>query len=137
MTPLSSPILATGTLAQSYGTDRAKLAGAAKQFEAIFVRQMLAAARKTDFGGNLLGSEALQTFNTMQDEHFADLAADSGAFGLAKLIEQQLAAQLGGGGSGGTSTGSVRAGGVFDPAPTPAQAEPVEASPQTAPNRGN
>ena len=94
MTPLSSPMLATGTLAQSHGTDRAKLAGAAKQFEAIFVRQMLAAARKTDFGGNLLGGEALQTFNTMQDEHFADLAADSGAFGLAKMIEQQLAAQL-------------------------------------------
>ena len=137
MTPLSSPMLATGSLSQSHGTDRAKLAGAAKQFEAIFVRQMLAAARKTDFGGNLLGSEALQTFNTMQDEHFADLAADSGAFGLAKLIEQQLAAQLGGGLSGGTSTGSARAGGVFDPAPTPAQAEPVEASPQTAPNRGN
>ena len=96
MTPLSSPMLATGTLAQSHGTDRAKLAGAAKQFEAIFVRQMLAAARKTDFGSTLLGGEALQTFNTMQDEHFADLAADSGAFGLAKLIEQQLAAQLGG-----------------------------------------
>ena len=94
MTPLSSPMLATGSLAQSHGTDRAKLAGAAKQFEAIFVRQMLAAARKTDFGGNMLGGEALQTFTTMQDEHFADLAADSGAFGLAKLIEKQLAAQL-------------------------------------------
>ena len=94
MTPLSSPMLATGTLAQSHGTDRAKLADAAKQFEAIFVRQMLAAARKTDFGGSALSSEALQTFNTMQDEHFADLAADTGAFGLAKMIEQQLAAQL-------------------------------------------
>ena len=94
MTPLSSPMLATGSLSQSHGTDRAKLEGAAKQFEAIFVRQMLAAARKTDFGGNLLGSEALQTFNTMQDERFADLAADTGAFGLAKMIEQQLAAQL-------------------------------------------
>ena len=94
MTPLSSPMLATGSLAQAHGTDRDKLAGAAKQFEAIFVRQMLAAARKTDFGGNMLGGEALQTFTTMQDEHFADLVADTGAFGLAKMIEQQLAAQL-------------------------------------------
>ena len=94
MTPLSTPILATGSLSASHGTDRARLAHAAKQFEAIFVRQMLAAARKTQFGGDLLGGEGLQTFRAMQDEHFADIASDTGAFGLAKLIEKQLGAQL-------------------------------------------
>jgi peptidoglycan hydrolase FlgJ len=67
-----------------------ELAGAAKAFEAIFVRQMLAAARKTDFGGELFGGQSLDTFRQMQDERFADIAAESGAFGIAKLMEAQL-----------------------------------------------
>ena len=97
MSPLSAPMLATGSLSASHGTDRAQLAAAAKQFEAIFVRQMLAAARKTHFGDDasgLGGGQGLDTFRTMQDEHFADIASDTGAFGLAKMIEKQLQAQL-------------------------------------------
>ena len=95
MTAISSPMLASGSLTASHGTDREKLAAAARQFEAIFLRQMLAAARKADFGGEkLLGGQGLDTFRTMQDEHFADVAAGTGAFGLAAMIEKQLAAQL-------------------------------------------
>jgi len=97
MSPLTTPMLATGSLTQSHGTDRAQLAAAAKQFEAIFVRQMLAAARKTHFGDDasgLGGGQGADTFRSMQDEHFADIAADTGAFGLAKMIEQQLSTQL-------------------------------------------
>ena len=74
---------------------REDLAKAAQGFEAIFVRQMLAAARKTNFDeGGLFKSQALDTFNQMQDEKFADTAADTGAFGLAKIIEAQLARSL-------------------------------------------
>ena len=91
MTPVSAPMLATGSLVQTHGTDREKLAAVAKQFEGIFVRQMLAAARKADFGDPLLGGQALDTFRTMQDEHFADLAAQAGSFGFAAQIEAQLA----------------------------------------------
>ncbi|MBA4161967.1 MAG: flagellar biosynthesis protein FlgJ [Novosphingobium sp.] len=94
MMPISSPLLATGSLTQSHGTNRDQLAQAAQQFEAIFVRQMLAAARKSEFGGELLGGQALDTFRQMQDEHFADLAAKQGSFGLGKMIETHLAAQL-------------------------------------------
>ena len=95
MSPLSAPILPSRSLVQSHGSDRTKLAAAAKQFEAIFVRQMLAAARQSAFGGDdMLGGKGLETFRTMQDEHFADLAADTGAFGLATMIERQLSAQL-------------------------------------------
>jgi len=36
----------------------------------------------------------MDTFNSMQDERFAKIAADSGAFGLARQIEAQLSAQL-------------------------------------------
>ena len=79
------------------GGERAKLSAAAKQFEAIFIRQMLSAARQTDFGGGLFDSEALGTFRQLQDERFADLAAQTGAFGIARQIETQLASQLGAG----------------------------------------
>ncbi len=112
MTPVSSPMLATGTLVQSHGSDREKLAGVARQFEAILVRQMLAAARKADFGDSLFGGQAMETFTTMQDEQFADLAAKAGSFGLAKMIESQLAQQAGldaplppAGGAGGGPVG--------------------------------
>ena len=96
MSPVSAPLLATGSLAQSHGTDREQLAAAARQFEAIFVRQMLAQARKADFGEPLFGGQALDTFRTMQDEHFADIAGKSGALGLAAQIEAQLARFVGG-----------------------------------------
>ena len=135
MNPVDAPLLAAGSLTASHGTDRTQLAAAAKHFEAIFVRQMLAAARKTDFGGNVLGGQGLDTFRTMQDEHFADLAADTGAFGLAKMIEAQLSAQLGASGSAGASTGSAGAGlGII---PTPAQPEPVEGHAPASPQGSN
>ncbi len=95
---ISAPLLATGSLPQSQGTDRERLAQAARQFEAIFVRQVLAEARKSHFGGDLFGEgnpdSALGTFRKMQDERVADLAVERGAFGLAKMIETQLAAQV-------------------------------------------
>jgi flagellar protein FlgJ len=73
-------------------TDHEKLSATAKQFEAIFMRQMLAAARKADFGGGeLFGGQALDTFRQMQDDHFADVVADTGTLGFAAQIEAQLA----------------------------------------------
>lgn len=79
---MSSPQTANG----------AQLHAAAQQFEAIFVRQMLAAARQTSFDpeGPFSG-QAIETFRQMRDEQFADVAARSGAFGLASTIEAQLA----------------------------------------------
>jgi flagellar protein FlgJ len=91
MTPLSAPVPAAGSIGQSHGAERERLSVAARQFEAIFLRQMLSAARKADFGTPLLGGRGLDTFRTMQDEHFAALASQSGAFGLAAQIEAQLA----------------------------------------------
>ena len=58
--------------------DTAKLAKVARQFEAIFVRQMLSSARAASFGDNLLGSSAQDTFREMRDSRFADIAADKG-----------------------------------------------------------
>ncbi|MFC4254900.1 flagellar biosynthesis protein FlgJ [Altererythrobacter xixiisoli] len=89
---MSGAISLSPSVAASSATDqRQQLAHAAKQFEAIFLRQMLAAARSTDFGGNdLFGSSSEEAFTEMRDAHFADLASETGAFGMADAIEAQL-----------------------------------------------
>ena len=87
-------LTSTSSLTPSPASDREKLSAAAKQFEAIFVRQMLSAARKADFGDTMMGSEAMDTFRQMQDDRFADIAAKTGAFGFASIIEAQLAQRL-------------------------------------------
>jgi len=83
------------TATSGAGTERARLTEAAQQFEAIFLRQMLAAARNTDFGGDdLFGGQGEETFREMRDAQFAQLASESGALGLAARIEAQLARHL-------------------------------------------
>lgn len=91
---VASTTAASAGAAQPQG-QREQLAAAAKQFEAIFVRQMLSAARKTDFGGEkLFDSQAMGTFRQMQDERVADTVSSTGAFGMAKMIEARLAQML-------------------------------------------
>ena len=85
-----------GMAAKADATDREKLKVVSKQFEAVFVREMLAAARKTSFGseggaGDIDGGQGLDTFRQLQDERFADVTAQSGTLGLAKIIEAQMA----------------------------------------------
>jgi flagellar protein FlgJ len=75
--------------------DRQALAKAATRFEAIFARQMLSSARQAGFGDSLFSSQANDTFRQMLDERFADIMADSGALGLGKTIEAQLAQKIG------------------------------------------
>lgn len=94
MSPVSAPLLPTGSLTASHGTDRTRLAEAAKAFEAIFLRQMLSQARQSGPGESLTGGQGLETFQAMRDSHFADLAAKSGALGLARQIEDRLARHL-------------------------------------------
>lgn len=90
------PALETRAPTVTQGTD---LKDAAQKFEAIFIRQMLSAARKSDFGGEkLFGGPGLEQFNAMQDEHLATIASETGAFGFARTIEAQLATQMKSGG---------------------------------------
>ena len=95
MTPLASPSTSLA-LSAAQPNQREQLSAAAKQFEAIFVRQMLSAARKTDFGGedSLFSSEAMGTFRQMQDDRFAEIASQTGSLGMAKMIEAQLTRML-------------------------------------------
>jgi peptidoglycan hydrolase FlgJ len=92
LNPVSPATSATG----QQSADRAQLRKAAQGFEAIFVRQMLTAARAATLGGSdaLFGSQAQETFAAMRDERFAEIAANTGAFGLAKQLEAQFARLL-------------------------------------------
>jgi len=72
-----------------------RLQQVAQGFEAVFVRNLLAAAAAADFGGeDLFGSSGQDTFREMRDARFADIAAASGTLGLATQIEAQLARHL-------------------------------------------
>ena len=105
ITPSASPALPTAAPAQP---GREDLAAAARRFEAIFVRQVLAEARKTDLGGkDLFGSQGLDTFRQMMDERFADIAAERGAFGIGRMLETHLAKQGHGAAPAGGKTGGA------------------------------
>ena len=60
----------------------------AKQFEAIFLRQMIASMRAPSLGDDLFGSNASNQFRDMSDARLADNMA--GSFGIAQLLEKQL-----------------------------------------------
>lgn len=89
------PISLTGTTPKPEAAPsalRGELRDAAQQFEAILLRQMLASARSTDFGGNdLFGGEGEDTFREMLDSRFAEVTSESGQLGFAASIERQLA----------------------------------------------
>ncbi len=75
--------------------ERAQLREAAEGFEAIMLRKMLASARAASLAQETpLTGGGLQQFQTMLDEHVADLAARSGALGFARSIEASLAQYL-------------------------------------------
>jgi flagellar protein FlgJ len=96
--PHSTGPLALGPAARSsarspdISPERAELRKAAEGFEAIMIRRMLATARAASLAEETpLTGGGMQQFQTMRDEHFADIAAASGAFGFARSIEAQLA----------------------------------------------
>lgn len=92
MSPISAtPVTLAPNPAQAASPDA--LRAAAREFEAIFVRQMLSAARKASFGENLFASQGQDTFRQMQDDRFAEIAAQRGVFGIAAMLEAQLAAR--------------------------------------------
>lgn len=94
--PVSLSPSATQAAAPAAASSRDQLNAAAKQFEAIFVRQMLSAAREADFSGDdLFGGQGEETFREMRDARFAEIASDTGALGMAATIEKQLARLVG------------------------------------------
>lgn len=68
----------------------AGLKAAAKQFEAIFIRQMISSMRASSLGDDLFGSDAGSQFRDMADARVADDMAGKGAFGIGALMLKQF-----------------------------------------------
>jgi len=68
----------------------------AQQFEAIFVRQMIASMRQAKLVDDPLDSSATDNFRELADARTADAIAGGGHIGLAQMIERQLAGKEGG-----------------------------------------
>ena len=68
----------------------APLKEVAREMEAMFVRQMLAAARSERSDDSIGAGPGTKQFEAMLDEHVASLAAERGAFGMAELIAARL-----------------------------------------------
>ena len=96
LTPSGAPSPGSAVRSQPpLSRERAALREAAEGFEAIMLRKLLASARASSFAAETpLTGGGMQQFQTMRDEHFADMAAASGAFGFARSIEASLAQHL-------------------------------------------
>lgn len=71
-----------------------KLKGAAQQFEAVFLRQMISSMRQASLGDDLLGSDASNQFRDMGDARTADEMAKRGTLGVAEMLLKQFTPQV-------------------------------------------
>ena len=67
-----------------------KLKGAAQQFEAVFLRQMIGSMRQAKLSDDILGGAATDTFREMSDSKLADSMAETGGFGIAEMLLKQF-----------------------------------------------
>lgn len=89
---IGAPRPASGPTEPTLSPERLELREAAEGFEAIMIRRMLESARASSFGEDTpLTGNGLKQFEKMRDEHVAEIASQSGAFGFARSIEEQLA----------------------------------------------
>lgn len=101
MNPLMPSSLAADPTAlnalKGAGNDKAALKEAAKQFEALFMRELLKSMREATSKSGLMDSEGENLGTDLLDQQFSvQLAGLPG--GLASAIERQLGAQLAGAG---------------------------------------
>ena len=110
--PVLSALSPTATSSGATAQQPGKLHKAAQDFEAIFLRQVLAEARKSTMGDTLFSNDANSTFTQMQDARVADIAASRDALGLAGMIERQLGGRSAAPGTSsmGANTGAARKG---------------------------
>ncbi len=92
---IDSVSIKTGALADPRASELDQLKAAAKQFEAIFTRQMLKSMRDAKLSDDdLFGSDATDTFREMQHGNLADQLAEKGALGIADLLVRQFEARV-------------------------------------------
>ncbi len=69
----------------------AEVSGVAQQFESLFLNLMLKEMRKSIQKSDLLGSDAMETYEQMFDQQVALGMARAGGIGIGKFVESQLA----------------------------------------------
>jgi len=65
----------------------------AQQFESIFVNMMLKSMRSAIPKDSLFGSDQMEAYQDMFDQQLALDMSATGGIGLARIIEQQIAAR--------------------------------------------
>ena len=78
--------LSAVTATMAAAAPQTKVEGAAKQFEALMIAQMLRTAREDTEAGNSSSSTMLD----VADQQFSQVLANNGGLGLAKLIVKGL-----------------------------------------------
>ena len=69
--------------------EKAQLEKVAKQFEAVFLRQMIGTMRQSGGGEGIFDSSATEQFRDMSDARTADTMAEKGALGIAEMLLRQ------------------------------------------------
>lgn len=82
--------ISSGAPQGSASPQKAQLEKAAKQFEAIFLRQMIGTMRQAGQGEGLFDSSASDQFRDMADARTADSMADKGSLGIAEMLLRQF-----------------------------------------------
>ena len=129
MDPIESPAPSSSApLTAAQQTALKKLHDAATQLEGVFVGMLFKEMHSTVAKDTIFGKDtnADDTWQDMLDEKQADAVAKTGSFGIAKMIESQLRAQvLANPGSAPGLPSSVTA----PPIATPAQTRAFEEGP--------
>lgn len=85
----------SGVLGDPKASELDQLKAAAKQFEAIFTRNMLKSMRESKLcDDELFGSDATDQFREMQDSNLADSLSGKGALGIGDLLVRQFQARI-------------------------------------------
>jgi len=85
----------TGLRAQAAKDPQGQAKTVARQFESLFIQQMIKSMRAASPGDPLMDSSAMQTFRDMQDQQLASNMANAGGIGLSDFMLRQITPQGG------------------------------------------
>ncbi len=67
-----------------------ELKDVSKQFEAIFLNQLLKQVRKSKIADGIFSSEAEKTFNSLIDQEYSQILSKKSDFGISKALFDQF-----------------------------------------------
>jgi flagellar protein FlgJ len=88
--PVQAPATSLAPQDPATATQRNALRGAAQQFEAVFLRQMIGSMRQAHLADDMFGSQATDQFRDMADANLADSMSHQGVFGIAQMLLGQF-----------------------------------------------